>query len=166
MYCCCRTKWCRDDDICKGVPPREAGVIHFVNADLIAQGLSPLRPELASVAAGRLLLDELDRLAETRADFSFESTLSGVAYVGRLKTWEASGYDIKIVYLKLSSSRLALRRIAARVKQGGHTVPENDVVRRFERSWKNFVTLYRPLADEWMILDNSGDTPVKLSGEP
>ena len=77
---------------------KEAGVIHFVNPDLIASGLSPLRPELAALAAGRLFLRELDRLAKSRKKFAFESTLSGVTYLGRLKRWKAAGYRIEIVY--------------------------------------------------------------------
>src|SRR6266480_1813793 len=72
--------------------PREAGVLHFVNADLIASGLSPLRPEIAALAGGRVFLSELDRLARERADFAFETTLSGVAYLKRLKRWKAAGY--------------------------------------------------------------------------
>jgi predicted ABC-type ATPase len=67
--------------------PKDTRVIHFVNADLIAGGLSPLRPELAALAAGRIFLKELDRLAKSRADFAFESTLSGLVYVHRLKRW-------------------------------------------------------------------------------
>ena len=77
---------------------KDAGVIHFVNADLIAAGLSPLRPELASLASGRLLLTELDRLAKARADFAFETTLSGLVYLGRLQRWKAAGYRIEMVF--------------------------------------------------------------------
>jgi len=95
-------------------------VVHFVNADLIAAGLSPFRPALVAVSAGRLLLRELDRLAANRADFAFESTLSGRSYVGRLRQWKNVGYRIEFVFLRLTSPQLALRRIAARVKQGGH----------------------------------------------
>src|SRR5512141_82563 len=87
--------------------PKDARIIHFVNADLIASGLSPLRPELAALAAGRLFLGELDRLTKARADFAFESTLSGRSYVTRLKRWKAAGYRIEIVYLRLSSPQLA-----------------------------------------------------------
>jgi predicted ABC-type ATPase len=58
--------------------PKDAGIIHFVNADLIAGGLSPLRPELAAIASGRIFLAELDRLAGARVDFAFETTLSGL----------------------------------------------------------------------------------------
>jgi len=141
-------------------------VVHFVNADLIASGLSPLRPELAALAAGRLFLKELDRLAKARLDFAFESTLSGLVYLNRLKRWKAAGYRIELIYLRLSSPRLALRRIAARVKQGGHNVPRADVLRRFTRSWNNFQNVYQLLADEWTLYDNSGSKPLVLEQGP
>lgn len=146
--------------------PKESGVIRFVNADLIAGGLSPIRPELAALAAGRLVLRELDRLAAERRDFAFESTLSGRSYVSRLKRWKAAGYRIEIVYLRLSSPRLALRRIAARVKHGGHGVPRADVLRRFERSSLNFSRSYRLLADAWMVYDSSGAKPRLVEKGP
>jgi predicted ABC-type ATPase len=142
--------------------PKDAGVIHFVNADLLAAGLSPLGPESAVLAAGRWFLMELDRLAKARLDFAFESTLSGLTYIGRLKRWKAAGYRIEIIYLRLATPQLALRRIAARVKQGGHDVPRADVLRRFDRGWKNFVTAYRLQADAWTVYDNSGDSPKRL----
>jgi predicted ABC-type ATPase len=141
---------------------RETDVVHFVNADLIAGGLSPLRPELATRQAGRLVLRELARLVGVRKNFAFESTLSGRTYLGLLKKWKSSGYRIEIVFLSLPSVHLALQRIASRVRQGGHTVPRADVIRRFERSSKNFHALYRPLADGWAIYDNSGSVPRLL----
>lgn len=146
--------------------PKDAGVLHFVNVDLLAEGLSPLRPNLGAIAAGRLLLSELDRLAGARLDFAFESTLSGLTYVDRLKRWRASGYRIEIVYLRLSSSRLALRRIASRVKQGGHDVPRSAVLRRFDRGLENFLNVYRLQADAWTMYDNSGATPRLLDTGP
>src|SRR5437867_2285714 len=97
--------------------PKVAGLVQFVNADLIAQGLSPLDPRLAALAAGRLVIGEINRLATAR------------------------------------------RRIAARVRQGGHDVPRGDVIRRFGRGWENFVRVYRPLANEWAVYDNSGQSP-------
>ena len=145
---------------------KDTRVIHFVNADLIASGLSPLRPELAALAAGRIFLRELDRLAKSRAHFAFESTLSGLVYVHRLKRWKVVGYRIEIVYLRLRSPQLALRRIAARVKQGGHDVPRADVLRRFTRSWTNFQKSYRLLADTWSVYDNSGRTSQLLERGP
>jgi predicted ABC-type ATPase len=142
--------------------PENAGVVHFVNADLIASGLSPLKPEIAAIAAARMVLGEIDRLVAERADFAFETTLSGLTYVQRLQSWKRAGYRIDIVYLKLSSSRLALRRVAARVRQGGHNVPRADVLRRFVRGWENFQRIYRPLADSWAVYDNSGRAPRLL----
>jgi len=145
---------------------QEAGIVHFVNPDLIASGLSPLRPELAALAAGRLFLSELDRLAKGKTDFAFESTLSGLTYVNRLTRWKRTGYRLEIVYLRISSPSLALRRIATRVKQGGHNVPRRDVLRRFARSWQNFDRRYRVLADAWSVYDNSGRTAKLLERSP
>ena len=146
--------------------PREGGMIHFVNADLIASGLSPLRPELAARRGGRLVLTELSRLAKARQDFAFESTLSGRTYLPLLRRWKTSGYRIELVFLSLPSVQLAFQRIAARVRQGGHDVPRVDVARRFDRSWKNFQLLYRDLADTWAIYDNAGETPRLLEEGP
>jgi predicted ABC-type ATPase len=142
--------------------PKDAGVIHFVNADLLAAGLSPLKPDLATLSAGRLFLGELDRLARSRQDFAFESTLSGLTYLSRIKRWKAAGYRIEIAFLRVSSVPLLLRRITARVKQGGHHVPRTDVLRRFVRGWENFEAAYKPLADAWEVYDNSGDSPILL----
>jgi predicted ABC-type ATPase len=145
---------------------RETGVIHFVNADLIAGGLSPLRPELAARQAGRLVLTELTRLAKARKDFAFESTLSGRTYLRLLTGWKAAGYQITIVFLSLTSPQLALQRIASRVRQGGHDIPRADVLRRFQRSWDNYHMLYRPLAHAWSVYDNSCDAPKLLEEGP
>lgn len=144
--------------------PHDTDVVHFVNADLIAAGLSPLKPERAAFAASRILLKELDRLAGERVSFAFESTLSGTTYVGRIKRWKKAGYRIEIVFLKLVSVDIALRRIAIRVEQGGHRVPATDVRRRFKRGWANFEHVYRSKADGWAVYDNSGEEPVLIDG--
>jgi predicted ABC-type ATPase len=93
---------------------------------------------------------------------AFETTLAGLTYEHRLQSWKRTGYRIDIVYLKLSSSRLALRRVAARVRQGGQNVLKADVIRRFLRGWENFQRIYRPLADSWAVYDNSGGLPRLL----
>jgi len=139
--------------------PTDARILNFVNADLIAAGLSPLRPELAAVAAARLVLEEIVRLIELRADFAWESTLSGLTYAKRIRAMKELGYQVEIIYLQLASPRLALKRIAGRVRQGGHNVRKADVLRRFSRSWHNFQTVYRPLADAWAVYDNSSRQP-------
>lgn len=141
-------------------------VVHFINADLIASGLSPLRPALAAVSAGKLVLSEINRLMAAKVSFAFESTLSGLAYIRRFQQLKRAGYDIEIVYLRLSSPALALRRIASRVKQGGHDVPAVDVRRRFIRSWENFQRVYKPLADSWAVYDNSGELPRLIEKGP
>jgi len=145
--------------------PRDAGVIHFVNADLIAAGLSPLDPGLARLAAGRLVLRELDRLSRARASFAFETTMSGRGYLSRIKRWKAAGYRVEIVFLRLDSPSLALRRIAARVRQGGHDVPRSDVFRRIRRGADLF-PLYRAVSDTWAVYDNSGPIPRLLEKFP
>jgi predicted ABC-type ATPase len=146
--------------------PHAAGVVHFVNADLIAAGLSPFQPALVALSAGRLLLRELDRLAASRTDFAFESTLSGRSYASRLRRWREAGYRIEFVFLRLASPQLALRRIAVRVRQGGHDVAKADVLRRFDRGWLNFQTVYRPLAHAWAVYDNSGLRPTLVEKGP
>lgn len=142
------------------------GILHFVNADLIASGLSPLHPELAARAAGRLLLAEVDRLTKEKESFALESTLSGMTYVQRLKKIRKAGFLVEMVFLKLDSPELALKRVAHRVKQGGHHVPPEDVKRRYKRGWVNFVEHYRPLADVWAVYDNSGSVPVLIEKHP
>lgn len=140
----------------------EQGILHFVNADLIASGLSPLHPELAARAAGRLLLGELDRLVKERRSFALESTMSGKTYVDRIKLMKEAGYRVEMIFLKLNSPELAIKRVALRVKQGGHHVSQIDVRRRFQRGWLNFVDDYRSLADSWAVYENSGSTPILL----
>lgn len=146
--------------------PKATDVIHFVNADLIAGGISALKPEIAAVTAGRVFLAELDRLARARRSFAFETTLSGRAYVSRFRGWKEAGYRIEIAYLRIESPQLALKRIATRVQQGGHNIARADVLRRFARSWPNFVDVYRPLADTWSVYDNSGSEPRLLEHGP
>ena len=141
--------------------PRQ-DVRRFINADLLAAGLSPLDPAAAQLAAGRLFLSELDRLAAARENFALESTLSGLSYLTRLRRWKRAGYRIEIIYLKLSDVRLAVERVAARVRSGGHDVPEIDVRRRFVRSWTNFEMRYKLLADYVQVLDVSGASPILL----
>ena len=131
-----------------------AGVVRFLNADSMAKGLSPLKPELAAMSAGRLFLGELDRMAAAREDFAFETTLSGMLHLRRLKAWKESGYFIEIVYLRLSSVELSLNRVATRVQQGGHNIPEEDIRRRFERGLENFEK-YTLIADYWGVYDSS-----------
>jgi predicted ABC-type ATPase len=133
-----------EDHFCAKVLTDQQGVLSFLNADLLAAGLSPLHPELAARAAGRLLLKEIDRHMVARTSFALESTLSGLTYLQRIERIKDLGYSVEIIFLRLSSPDLAIKRVAHRVKQGGHHVPDIDVRRRFERGWRNFELHYRP----------------------
>jgi predicted ABC-type ATPase len=127
----------------------------FLNADEIARGLSPLDPEKLAVRAGKLLLREIQSCMESRHPFGLESTLSGTTYTKLLKQAKSTGYQIEIHYLWIPSPSLAIRRIAQRVKMGGHSVPDADVKRRFSRSLTHFLEIYAPLADGWTFRNNS-----------
>lgn len=135
--------------------PNYAECRNFVNADLIAAGLAPFSPESAGVRAGRLVLEEIERFAQQRVDFGFESTLSGRGYLNLVRHLKDSGYVVHIFFLTLPSVELALSRIKKRVIKGGHNVPEGDVRRRFDRSIRNFLLHYQSVADSWMLFDNS-----------
>jgi predicted ABC-type ATPase len=127
--------------------PNEAACPNFINADLIAAGLSPFDPMAAAVQAGRLMLSEMQRYLGEQASFSFETTLSGRSYSRQIPIWHANGYRVELIFLKLRSVRLAIARVNALTAQGGHAVPQAVVRRRFRRGWHNFAVLYRPLVD-------------------
>lgn len=143
--------------------PKYAKCKQFVNADLIAQGLSPFAPEIAAIKAGRVVLEQIRSLVNTRQDFGFESTLSGKAYLALLKNLKRQGYTIHLFYLWIPSVNLALSRIRERVTQGGHSVPAKDVRRRCGKSRDNFLNHYRHLADFWYIFDNSVTPPALVA---
>jgi len=142
--------------------PNEAGCPVFVNADLIAAGLSPFFPEQAAIQGGRLMLDQIKTHVKKNENFAFETTLAGRSYSHLIPKWRACGYRVKIIFLKLPSVEIAVARVAARVAQGGHNIPEPVIRRRFALGWRNFVHLYRPIVDTWQVFDNAGDTPILL----
>ncbi len=143
--------------------PLEVGIPSFINADLIAAGLSPFAPELAARRAGRLMLEEIDRCAAAGISFAFETTLAGKAYVHRISSWQSLGYSVKLVFLQLRSEEQAVARVQLRVRQGGHSISAEVIARRFKAGLRNFETLYRPLVNEWQRIDNGGPTPRLLS---
>ena len=124
--------------------------------------ISPLRPEDAGLEAGRILLAKMEDFVSKAATFGFESTLSGTVYAKRLVQMKECGYRIVVFYLKIPSPELAVARVKERVKEGGHDVPEKDIRRRFEKSWSNYCEIYRPLADKWIVFDNSSEKPIIL----
>lgn len=133
---------------------------NFVNADLIAAGLSPFSPGAAAIKAGKLVLEQIRRFANAGVDFAFETTLAGKLYVNLFKSLKAKKYKIHLFFLWIPDADLAVSRIKSRVEQGGHDVPVRDVLRRFDRSVSNFFGLYQPFLDSWMLFNNAGPVPV------
>lgn len=142
--------------------PEEAQCPHFINADLIAAGLSPFAPEAAAVKAARLMLQEIAACAGRGESFAFETTLSGIGYLRHIREWQQSGYHVSLFFLALPSVDLAVARVAERVAQGGHNIPEPVIRRRFTSGRANFDAAYRAVVDAWALYDNSGDEPVML----
>jgi len=136
-----------------------AKVVEFLNADLLAAGLSPLQPGTMAVRSGRLLLSRWRELLGQRRNFAFETTLSGRTYAGMLQQARAAGYEVRICYLCLPTVSLSLRRVRQRVRKGGHDVPVKDLRRRFFPGLQNFFSLYLPLADEALLFDAAGYPP-------
>ena len=144
--------------------PNEGDCIHFVNADLIAKGISPFDPELGSITAGRILLERVNDLVGRREDFAFETTLSGEGMKERIKNWKDQGYRIKLIFLKLPNVETAKARVRNIVLEGGHNVLAATIERRFERGLQQ-IDNYKKIVDEWVIYDNSGTKPVLVDHE-
>lgn len=139
--------------------PHEGDCPLFINADLIAAGLSPFDPAAAAIRAGRVMLEEIDRNAAERRSFAFETTLSGHTYARRIPGWRAAGYAVKLFFLSLSAPEDAIARVAVRVRQGGHDIAEEVIRRRFVSGTRNFLETYRKLVTYWQWLDNNGARP-------
>lgn len=142
--------------------PREAQLLHFFNADLIAAGLSPFAPEAAAVRARRVMLDEMERAARTGESFAFETTLSGLRYRRHIRRWKADGYHVGLFFLRLPDAEMAIARVAERVRQGGHDIPEPVIRRRFAAGLRNLDAHYKRAVDAWAVYDNAGSEPVLI----
>lgn len=144
------------------------GVMTFVNADVIAQGLCAFDPASVAMEASRIMLERLRELAERRESFAFETTLAARSYASLLRDWRDKGYFVRLYYFWVRSPDVAVARVAQRVRLGGHHVPEADIRQRYSRSIRNFFTLYQPLADLWQVYDNSetGATKPVASHDP
>lgn len=132
------------------------GIEDFVNADVIARGLSAYNPEGAAIEAGRIMLARLRELAADERDFAFETTLASRSFapwIARLRAEQ--GYVFRLNYLWIPGPELSIGRIKGRVRDGGHHVPDDLVRRRYAGGLRNFFELYRPIADIWMMYDNT-----------
>lgn len=134
----------------------------YVNPDIIAQGLSGFAPEAAAFEASAIMLKRLRQMAANGDDFSFETTLAARTYAPWLREIQKTGYFVRLVYVWLKSADLAVDRVKWRVRQGGHSIPEPTIRQRYVRSWDNFLRLYQPFADEWLVFDNSDPAGQQL----
>ena len=139
--------------------PDVANCRNFVNADLIAAGLSPLSSDREWLAASRLFLREIDNYIQRRENFAFESTLSGRGYLRLIRHLLADGWRVDLYYLWLPSVEMSIERVAERVAHGGHDIPRDSIVRRYPRSIANLLAYYAPLCSSTICVDNSTTVP-------
>lgn len=142
---------------------KEADCPDFINVDLIAAGLSPFDPNRAAIRAGRLMLSEIYRRVQKGESFAFETTLSGHLYARAIPSWRNAGYRVKLIFLSLPNSEMAIARVKTRVGQGGHNVASAVIRRRFDSGLRNFQDIYMNLVDSWWWYDNSGPVPKLIS---
>jgi len=138
------------------------GIGEFVNADVIARGLSGFASENVALQAGRVMLDRLKELASGKRDFAFETTLASRTFAPWLVELKRSGYQAHLLFLWLPSAEMAIARVASRVQRGGHHVPDDVIRRRYDAGLRNFFRLYLPIIDTWRLFDNSGSAGYEL----
>lgn len=131
----------------------------FVNADSIAAGLSPFNPEDVAFEAGKIMLQRIEHLLSETSDFAFETTLSTRSYVSLVKKAQKLGYNVTLLYFWLSTPEFAIQRVAQRVEEGGHNIPEEVIVRRYYRGIYNLINLYIPVCNNWIVVDNGEMIP-------
>lgn len=140
------------------------GLLEFVNADTISAGLSAFNAEAVALDAGRVMLTRLRELAAHKQSFAFESTLATRSYATWISRLAQEGYAFHLLFLWLNTMELAIQRVAERVRHGGHSVSEDIIRRRYVRGLENLSQLYIPLADSWVVYDNSGaGSPVLIA---
>ena len=142
--------------ICSGLGMTERRI-------LIAAGLSPFAPERAAMQAGRLMLQGIDAAVEKQTSFAFETTLSGRGYARKIPVWQSMGYHVSLYFLRPETVDIAIERVAERVRQGGHDVPEAVIRRRYISGWTNFRETYMNLVNDWVVFDNTDRKPKPLS---
>lgn len=140
--------------------PRAAGCTHFINADLIAAGLSPLAPERELLAVSRLFLREIEVRTAAREDFAFETTLAGRSYLRLIEQLREQGWRVELIYLALPSVEMSKLRVLERVAHGGHNIPAADIQRRFPRSLRHLLCDFGHHVDSCLCFMNDGERPA------
>lgn len=143
--------------------PEYVDCTEFLNADLIAAGLSPFAPAKQNLRASELMLERMQQLLGLHRTFSFETTLAAKSYSQHIPGWRAMGYSVFLFFLWLPSEELAIERVANRVIQGGHDIPVSTIRHRYRRGLCNFRNLYHPAVDGWLLLDGSQFPPREVA---
>lgn len=136
----------------------------FVNADEIARGLSPFKPESVAIQAGKIMVERIKILMQDGSDFAIETTLATKSYLNVIKNAKNFGYKVTLVFFWLNLPSLAVERVRMRVESGGHNVEEKTIRRRYDIGIKNLFSLYTPLCDFWIVINNS-TIPQELIAE-
>jgi len=137
------------------VLPEMLNCKEFVNADEIAKGLSPFQPETVSFHAGRIMLERIAELIAQKVDFAFETTLTTLSYQSTITLAKERGYNVTLLFFWLNDVNLAIERVKTRVIEGGHNIPEDVIIRRYNRGLKNLIQNFVNLCDYWLVIDNS-----------
>lgn len=145
------------------VLPEMLGCREFVNADEIAKGLSPFNPEGVAIQAGRLMIDRIIHLLKEGQTFAFETTLATRTYVKLIQRAQKRGYFVTLLFFSLSSPEQAVARVAKRVSLGGHNIPTDVILRRYDAGLENLFQLYTPIVDYWTLYDNSAIPGEKIA---
>jgi predicted ABC-type ATPase len=135
----------------------------FVNADEIARGLSPLDPDSMAIEAGKLMKARAEQLLEGEENFAMETTLSARTYIKLIKRAREKGFQVQLIFFWLKSPETAITRVAQRVQEGGHNVPQNVIIRRYYTGLNNLFNLFMPIVDVWMLFDNSDMQKVMIA---
>ena len=136
--------------------------IRFINADLIAAGLSPFAPELMAIRAGKIMLQEVQACFQRGESFAIETTLSGKGYLKHIKRWREAGYQVSLIFLSLNDVNISIERVAKRVAQCGHNIPTPVIKRRFKSGLESFHSHYKQTVNQWLLYDNSTEVKVLL----
>ena len=146
--------------------PNVLQIKYFVNADLIAKGLSPFDPAMADWNAAHIMVERMRQLTDARETFAVETTLASRSFVSVIKRCRQAGYLTQLLFIALADAELAKQRVAQRVRRGGHVVPDDVVERRFYLGLKNFFEIYSPIVDEWVFTENVENVSLKIAEQP
>ena len=137
--------------------------IDFLNADDIAKSLCPDHIESVMIQAGKILLKRLTHLLNSNKSFAIETTLSGKNHIKTIKRAKEVGFKVVLIYSFLDNPTLCEKRIKIRVLNGGHDIPKDDIIRRFYRSKKNFLDVYKDIVDEWNLFYNGASEYILVA---